>query len=77
MALLKQPQQPELQALARLAETQDGILIFDWLQRNADAYLEASMNPDSDARSRQAQGSWTVLTSFITTARKAARPESK
>lgn len=71
MKLPKQPERHELQALARLAESQEGNLILSWIERNAIAFLEASMSTDSDARSRQAQGGWSALTSFINTARTA------
>lgn len=73
MQLPKQPDPRELQALTRIAETQDGELMLKWLQRNANAYMEASLN-GNDALSRQAQGGWVAVTSFLTTARSAQAP---
>ena len=77
MKLPKSLTAQELKALARLAETQDGLLIFSWLQRNADAYMEASLNPASDALSRQAQGGYGAVTSFLTMARAAGKPATQ
>lgn len=68
MQLPKPLSEDEAKALRRLMETRDFELVRGWLDRNASTYLERSLDPASDAASRQAQGAWMGLTAFLKTA---------
>lgn len=67
--LLLQPTPQELAALNRIAQTHDGQQLLAFMARTAQAYIEASTTAESDAKSRQAQGAWKALTSFVDTAK--------
>lgn len=69
--LIKQPSQQEARALKQVFETHNGQLILELIARNAEAYLTASCDSTSDAKSRQAQGAWMAMQGFINTAKAA------
>lgn len=75
--LPKQPSDQERAALARFADSLDGGLILGLLQRNAQAFLQLSLGVESEARSRQAQGGYVALDSFVTLVRTAGQPANR
>ena len=59
------PSDEVLIALARFAKTAEWGVIENWLRANRESCVLASLSPDSDARTRQAQGAVKVLDELI------------
>lgn len=65
---ISQPTPREQQALIEFFAGPGGREIRQFIEKNAAAYLQRSMDPSNDAISRQAQGAWMALTSLLNTA---------